>query len=166
MQRVVIAIQPVQKRRLGVGLDLNRSIRSLPFWWRVVLRSWTLGTPPVALANEEAAAGDTGVHLARLYVYKVSLRLEHSTGATLVVDTDDLLAGFEVAAGGGGWEGLEELDLPLAVDNARVVEFGDTGDLNSFALLVVVDYFLGILLEGCDGSMIGAVGSSSGTYEG
>lgn len=166
MQRVVISIQPVQHRRLCGGLHLNSSIRGLVFRWRIVLRSWTLGTSPVTLADEKAAASDACVHLTGIHVDEVSLRLEDSSGAALVVDADDLLTGFEIVAGGGGWEGLEEFNLPLAVNNACVVELGDTGNLNCFAFLVVVDYFLGILLEGCDGSMTAGKCWRSGTYEG
>ena len=54
---------------------------------------------------------------------------------------------FEFAAGRGGWEGLEEFNLSLTIDNTRVVELGDTRDLNGFAGLVVVNYFLGVLLK-------------------
>jgi hypothetical protein len=118
------------------------------------------------LADEEAAARNTGVHLTRIYINKVHLRLQDSAWATLIVDTDDFLAGFEIAACRAGWEGLEELDLPLAVDNTCVVEFRYTGDLNSFAFLVVVDYFLGILLEGWGWSMTAGKSWSSETYEG
>lgn len=103
MQRVVISIQPVQHRRFGASLHLNRSIRGLVFRWRIVLRRWTLGASPVALADEEAAAGNAGVDLTRIYVDKISLRLEDSARATLVVDADDLLTGFEIAAGRSGW---------------------------------------------------------------
>jgi hypothetical protein len=76
------------------------------------------------------------------------------------------LTGFEFAAGRGGWEGLEEFDPSLAIDNTLVVEFGDTRDLNGFIGLVVVDYFLGVLLESCEGLIIGAICPSDGTYEG
>lgn len=76
------------------------------------------------------------------------------------------MTGFEFAAGRAGWEGLEEFDPSLAINNTLVVELGDTRDLNGFVGLVVVDYFLGVLLESCEGLMIGAVIPSDGTYEG
>jgi hypothetical protein len=119
------------------------------------LRSRTLWTTPIALADEEAASDDAGVHLARLSVDKVGLGLEHCARATFVVDADDLLAGFKFAAVRRSWEGLQEFDLALAIDNARVVEFGDIRNLNGIAGLVVVDYLLGVLLEGCGRLMIG-----------
>jgi hypothetical protein len=76
------------------------------------------------------------------------------------------LTGFEFAAGRGGWEGLEKFDPSLAIDNTLVVELGDTRDLNGFVGLVVVDYFLGVLLESCEGLIIGATYPSDRTYEG
>ena len=129
------------------------------------MRSRTLWTTPITLADEEATADDAGVHLAGLCVDKVSLGLEDCARAALVVDADDLLAGFKFAAVRCSWEGLQEFDLALAIDNARVVEFGDIRNLNGFAGLVVVDYFLRVLLEGFGGLMIGPQ-VSSGTYEG
>ena len=119
------------------------------------MRSWTLWTTPIALADKEAAADDAGIHLTGLSVDKLGLGLEDCARAALVVNTDDLLAGFKFAAVRRSWEGLQEFDLALTIDNARVVEFGDIRNLNGIAGLVVVDYFLGVLLEGCSRLMIG-----------
>ncbi|KAH0499166.1 hypothetical protein TgHK011_006377 [Trichoderma gracile] len=62
--------------------------------------------------------------------------------AALVVDAEDLLAELELAAGRGDGQGLEELDLALAVDDAARVEVGDAGDLGLFLGGVEVDDFL------------------------
>jgi hypothetical protein len=52
------------------------------------------------------------------------------------------LAELELAAGRRDGQGLEELDLALAVDDAAGVEVGDAGDLGLFLGGVEVDDFL------------------------
>lgn len=128
---------------------LQRSVGLLALGRREVLRRRSLGTAPVALRDEEGRTYDAGVHLTRLGVDEIGLGFDDGAGTALIVDAEDLGARLEGAAFGGGGEGLVEFDLALAVDDAAGVEVGDAGDLDGLLRGVEVDYFLGVLLEGC-----------------
>jgi hypothetical protein len=145
---------------------LEQSIRLLPLGRREVLGGGTLGPAPVALGDVECAADDARVDVAVGCVDEVGLGLDDGAGAALVVDAEDLGAGLELAAGGGGGEGLVEFDLPLAVDDAAGVELGDAGDLGGLLVGVEVDYLLRVLLERCVNLPLAVVLGSDGWQEG
>jgi len=73
------------------------------------------------LSYEEPGACGAHVELASLGIDQVILRLEHSRLA-LVVEPYDLPADLESPAFGSGRQRLEELYMPLAVDDALAVE--------------------------------------------
>jgi hypothetical protein len=97
------------------------------------------------------------VDLARGDVDEVGLGVDDGAGLALVIDAEDLCAGLELAAFRGGGEGLEELDLALAVDDAAGVKGGDAGDLDGLLGGVEVDDLLGVALEGWE-SLVSGVG--------
>lgn len=151
MQRVVVAVEAVQQRGLGGGLVRDGGVGGLALGRGEALGRGALGAAPVALGDVEGRRGDARVDVARGDVDEVRLRVDDGAGPALVVDADDLGAGLELAAGAGGGEGLEELDLALAVDDAAGVEGGNAGDLDGLLGGVEVDDFLGVALEGWRG---------------
>lgn len=160
VQRVVVAVQPVQMRRLGARLVLVHSIGLLALGGREVLRLGALGAAPAALADEEGGARDFGVRLAARGVDEVHLRLHDGAGLAFVVDAEDAAAQLEAAAFRGGRDGFEEGHGALAVDDAFGVQRGDAGDAGVGGRLrgVEVDYFLGGLFEGQDDGVGGEGG--------
>lgn len=152
VQRVVIAVQTIQVRRLGGRLVLVDSVGCFPLWRREVLGFGALGAVPVSLADEEGRARDVGVDFAARFVHQVHLRLHHRAGLALVVDAQDALAELEGAAFGGCGDGLEEGHGAFSIDDALGVEFGDARDAAVAGGLggVEVDYFLRCFLEGQD----------------
>lgn len=155
VQRVVVAIQSVQQRRLAGGLVLKGHIGCLALGRGEVLSSGALGTTPVALGDEEGATDGARVDLAGAGVDELGGELENGAWAALVVDAEDLGADFKVLALRGGGQRLQELDQALAVDHAGVVEVGGAWDLDGFLGGVEVDDFLGGTLECCGEASVG-----------
>ena len=149
MQRVVIAIQTVEMRRLKGRLVLVNCIGLLTLWRREVLRLGAFGAVPVSLADKEGRARDVGIDFAAGFVHEVHLRLHDCAGLALVVDAQDALAELEGAAFGGCGDGLEEGHGALSIDDPLGVEFGDAGDASIAGGLggVEIDYFLRGFLE-------------------
>lgn len=82
-------------------------------------------------------------------------RFDDGAGLALVVDAEDLVADFKLAAGGGYGDGLEECDGALAVDDAAGVELGDAGDGDGVGAGVEVDDVEVGFLEGEDDAVGG-----------
>ena len=150
VQRVVIAVQTIQVRRLQCGLVLVHSIRLFALRRRVVLALRTLRTSPSTLANEERRASDLSIQIPIRGINEVHLSLHDSAGLALVVDAEDFLAQLERAAFGRRGDGLEEGHGSLAVNYALGVELGHSRDAGIASGLrgVEVDYFLRGFLEG------------------
>lgn len=149
MEGIVVAIESVQQRGFVGGLVLKHQVGLLALGRGEVDGGRALGTAPVALANVEGRGGNASVGLVLLGVDEVGLGLDDGPGLALVVDTEDLGADLKFPAGGGGREGLEELEEALAVDDAGGVEDGDAGDGDGLLGGVKVDYFGVRLLEHC-----------------
>lgn len=128
VQRVVVAIETIQMRRLRSGRVLIYSIRLLTIRRREIRALGSLGPTPVALPNKEARTHGPRVYLPIPSVYEILLRLHDSAGLALVPNTDDFAPDLEVPALGGRGQGFEEGDGPLAIYDAAGVEFGDTWD--------------------------------------
>jgi hypothetical protein len=150
MEGVIVSIQPIKQRSLGARRLLKHHIWLLALWRRIVDCRWPLWSAPSTLPDVERRADNSRVDLARGDHNPVCLGLHDRAGAALVPDADNLGAGFELLAFGGGREGLEELDESLAVNSAGSVESGDAWDPDGFLRGVKVDYFLGVRLEGED----------------
>jgi hypothetical protein len=153
VERVIVAIQPVQQRSLAVGLVLEHDVGLLALGRGEVDRRGALGTAPVALGDEEGAAHGAGVDISGRGVDEVGLGLDDGARAAFVVDSQDLCADLELATCGCRRKGLEELDQALAVDDAGRVEFWDARDGGGFFGGIEVDYFLGCAFEGCERNM-------------
>ena len=125
------------------------NIRLFTLWRREVLTSRSLGPAPIALPHEERAANSAAVHLARLLIHDIGLCFEHTASLAFVVHADYFLAQLELAARGGGREGLVEGHEALAVDDAARIEFGDARDSSCGLGGVEVDYFLAGAFECC-----------------
>lgn len=147
MQRVIIAVQAIQKSRLLGRLVLQHKVRLLVLGWGEVDRLWALGSAPSALRDIERAGADARVDLAIAHINQVGLGVNHTAGLALVIDSNYFCSELELLTLRGRGKGLEELDLALAVDDAGWIEFGNAGDLDGFLGGVEVDYILGSALE-------------------
>ncbi len=162
VERVVVAVEAVEERRLGRRLVVQHGVGLLVLGRRVADRGRALGAVPVALADEEGARVDARVDIVVVRVDQLRLDVEHGAGLALVVDADDLGPGLKVAAGRGCGQRLQELHLALAVDDASIVELGDAGDLGGLAAGVKVNDFLRVALESCNKSQAISVGLGTG----
>lgn len=149
VQGVVVAIQTVQVGSLPGYLILQHPVGLLVLGRGEVLGGRALGTAPVALGHVESAAEETGVDFVGVGIDELELGVDDGAGTALVVDAEDLLADLELVALGGDGQGLEELNLSLAVDDAAGVEVGNAGDLNLLLRGVEVNHFLCVALERC-----------------
>lgn len=107
----------------------------------------THGAAPIALANHEPATNHPAEHIAGLLLDQQRLRLDDGAGLALVIDAQHLLPDLEGAAGARDGEGLEDLNLALAVDAALLVELGHAGDGDGRGARVEVDDLLVSVLE-------------------
>jgi hypothetical protein len=135
---------------------MDRNSIWFPLGWWEVLRRRALRTTPIALSHKERTPHNPSIALPGLLINNILLVLDDGTSLAFVVDADDFVAELELAAGGGGREGLEEGDFALAVEDAAGVEFWDIGDGDGVLGGVEVDYFLGCVLE-CLGMLDGSV---------
>jgi hypothetical protein len=78
-------------------------------------RELTLRSSPTSLSDVEAASYRPRVRLAALCIYEALLRLDDSAWLALVVYAQDLAPDLEFSAFGAYGQGLEKLDLALAV---------------------------------------------------
>lgn len=109
----------------------------------------TLRATPTTLTDEERTPHRPRVRLPRLHIHKPLLRLHH-TALPLVVYTQHLGPDLKVAPMRCDGQGLQELDLALAIEHAAIVELGNTRNGGRGAGLVEIDDLLGIALEGQD----------------
>lgn len=149
---VIVPVQTVQSSRLIVCRLLVYSIWLLALWWREVLALWSLRSTPVALSNEERRSDDTRVDLASLRIHDIVLCFKDGARLSLVVDANHLAPRFKLPALAADGKWLVEDHLALAIEDALIVELGDTRDLRTAGILggVEVDYVLRGVLKGED----------------
>lgn len=119
---------PVKQSRLRSQLKANRSIRLLPLRRRIILRRRPLRSTPITLTNKETTANSPAIHLSSLLIHNLLLGLNNSSCLALIINTNDLGPKLESAAFGCRWEGLEESEGALTVEDSLVVEFGHIWD--------------------------------------
>lgn len=118
----------------------------------------TLRSSPTALSDVEAASDRPRVRLTTLCVHQALLGLDHGTWLALVVYTKNLASDLKLPALGAYGQGLEKLDLALAIENALGVELWYALDGSAIAARVEVDNFLVGVLEWED-DRVGGEGS-------
>lgn len=138
---------PVNQRCLSCRLELRHSIRLLSLGRREVLSSWSLGSAPVALPDEERTPNGTRVALARLLVHNILLCLDHASCLSLIIDPDHLGAELKSPALGCGGKRFEEGYSSLTINDTARVEFRNTRYGRRSLGGVEVDNFLMGILE-------------------
>lgn len=129
VERVVVAIEAIQERRLPPRLHLHAYI------WRpsgrraIDRRLATTRSAPAALADEEVRSDAAGVHFARSRVEDLVLLLDdRAPRGALVVDAEDRRAKLERLRAGARRQRLQDREASAAVDDAARVEPWDVGD--------------------------------------
>jgi len=152
VQRVIVAVEPVQQRRELGGLVLVHSVRLAPRGRRVVLCFWSFGPAPVALAHEKPLAHGPAVDFVCGAVDECLLGLDDGARRAFVVDAEDAGADLVCAVGGGRGERFVEGYGALAVDDTSGVEGWDPGNRGPVGRLgcVEIDDVGGLSFEGQD----------------
>jgi hypothetical protein len=99
------------------------------------------------LSNIESTPNSTGINHSTLFIHDILLLFYHTSGLSLIVDTDDLGAKLESTTCGCGGEGFEKFDKSLTVYYTGRVEFRDTWNGGRAFGGVEIDNFLRSLLE-------------------
>jgi hypothetical protein len=110
-------------------------------------RELTLRSSPTSLSDVKAASYRPRVRLAALCIHKTLLRLDDSAWLALIVYAQYFAPDLELSALGAYGQGLEKLDLALAVENTFRIELGYALNGRAVAARVEVDDFLVGVLE-------------------
>lgn len=81
----------------------------------------TLRTAPITLSNQETTRQDLGIDLAGRLIHNRLLCLNDSTGLTLIVDTNDLVAQLKLPSSASRRKGLQDGELTLAINTVAVI---------------------------------------------
>ncbi len=125
----------------------HNSIWLLSLWRREVLRSRTLWSTPVALANEKCTSHNTGITLPSSLINNILLCFNYTACSALIVNTNDFRPELECPSFRCGWERLEEGHQTLAIHNPARVKLRNAWDGSCALGLVEVDYFLRCMFE-------------------